>query len=371
MQKISFLVLFLALAGCLFSQKLVIKGKGDIKLKQVGFEEIEDWANDDQKEALTSFIHSCNKFAKMPQRRLVGGQIGNVVVGDFRDVCEIANVVKIMDKKQARNFFENWFRPFLVTTRFGSSRGVFTGYYEASLKGSKIKTDKFKYPVYARPKDLDPSQPYLSRQEIENGALKGKGLEILYVDDKVDLFFMHIQGSGRAILPDGREIRIAYDGKNHQPFTAVGNYMADMGYIERSKINAASVKKWLKENPKKADEVMNVNAAFTFFRISNGEYIVGAQGVPLTEERSLAVDKNIIPYGLPIWIDTKLKRPNKSALDYKRLLVAQDTGSAIRGTIRGDIFFGFGQEAEEKAYYMASRGEYYILLPINIVDKLK
>ena len=370
MTRFSLTIVFLMLQGCLLSEKSVIRGKGDIALHQVDFFEIDGWYEDNHKEALGSLIHSCNKFAKMPQRRSIGGQIGNIKVSDFRDVCDIAQIVKSMNKNQSRNFFENWFRPFLVQTRFGNEKGVFTGYYEASLHGSKVKTDEYKYPIYAKPKDLT-SSPYLSRVEIEEGALEGKGLEILYVKDKVDLFFMHIQGSGRAILPDGREIRVAYAGKNHQPFTAVGNYMADEGYIERHKINAASIKKWLKENPDKMDEVMNVNAAFTFFRIADGEYIVGAQGVPLTPERSLAVDKSIIPYGLPLWLDTKLKRANKSPLPYKRLVVAQDTGSAIKGTTRGDIFFGYGKEAEEKAYYMASRGRYYILLPINLVDKLK
>lgn len=360
----------LFLQACLFTTKTIIKGKGNVKLEQIDFTSIENWENDDHKKALQSFNQSCQKFSKMSQSRVIGGQIGEITVGDFRDVCDIADIVKGMSEKQAKNFFENWFKPFLVEDRSGNSKGVFTGYYEASLNGSETKDEKFKYPIYAKPKDLT-NEPYLSRREIEEGALENKKLELLYVDDKVDLFFMHIQGSGRVKMPDGNEIRIAYAGRNNQPFTAIGNYMVDKDLIERKDLNAATVREWLKNNPEKADKLMNINAAYTFFRISNGEYVVGAQGVPLAAERSLAVDNEIIPYGFPLWIDTNLKKKDGSKEKYQKLMIAQDTGSAIKGTIRGDIFFGYGKEAEEKAFYMASQGKYYILLPINIVDKIK
>jgi membrane-bound lytic murein transglycosylase A len=368
---VSFLLLssLIILPGCLFTSKITIKGKGDIKLKQVDFNSVSGWDNDDHKKALQSFIHSCNKFSKMAQSRLVGGQIGNITAGDFRDVCDIAQVVKTMSNRQTKNFFENWFRPFLVESRFGKSEGTFTGYYEASLKGSRVKTEKYKYPIYGRPKDLN-SEPYLSREEIENGALKHQNLELIYVDDKVDLFFMHIQGSGRVRLDDGTEIRIAYAGRNNQPFIAIANYMFDKGYVNRGSFSSGGVRQWLKNNPDKMDEVMNINPAYTFFKISEGEYVVGAQGSPLTAERSLAVDNEIIPYGLPIFVDTKLKKADGSKQQYSHLFIAQDTGSAIKGVIRGDIFFGYGKEAEEKAFYMASQGQYYILLPIDLIDKL-
>lgn len=364
------LISILLLQGCLFSSKVTIKGKGNMKLRQVGFESLSGWQEDDHKKALSAFLHSCNKFSKMAQNRLVAAQIGNITADDFHDVCDIAEVVKTMNEKQAQNFFENWFKPFLVENRFGSSNGVFTGYYEASLRGSKTKSDVYKYPIYGKPHDLT-NEPYLSREEIENGALKNKNLELLYVDDKVDLFFMHIQGSGRVRLPNGVEVRIAYAGRNNQPFTAVSNYMVDKGLIDRSTMSSATVKDWMKRNIERADEIMNVNAAYTFFRIADSEYVVGAQNVPLTPERSLAVDNEIIPYGLPLWVDTSLKKRDGSKEKYSHLLIAQDTGSAIKGAVRGDIFFGNGKDAEEKAFYMASQGQYYILLPINIVDKMQ
>lgn len=371
-RKITSLCLLLSLSilqGCLFTSKITIKGKGDIKLKQVDFVSISGWENDDHKKALQSFLHSCNRFSKMAQGRLVGGQVGNITVGDFHDVCDIAQVVKTMSNRQSKNFFENWFRPFLVESRFGKSEGTFTGYYEASLRGSRFKTAKYKYPIYAKPKDLD-SEPYLSRAEIESGALKNKNLELLYVDDKVDLFFMHIQGSGRVRLDDGTEVRVAFAARNNLPFIAIANYMYDNNLIDRGSFSSLGVRQWLKNNPDKMDEVMNINPAYTFFRISEGEYVVGAQGTPLTAERSLAVDNDIIPYGLPLFVDTKLKKPDGSKPQYSHLFIAQDTGSAIKGVVRGDIFFGYGKDAEEKAFRMASQGRYYILLPIDIIDKL-
>ncbi len=367
--NLSIIFFTLFLQGCLFSSKITIKGKGDIKLKQVDFSDIDGWQKSDQKQALQAFIHSCNKFAKLPEKRLIGGQIGEITVGDFRDVCDIADIVKTMNAKQTKNFFENWFKPFLVTNRSGNSKGLFTGYYEASLTGSKIKTAKYKYPIYGRPKDLS-TTAYLSRKEIEEGALKGKNLELLYTDDKVGLFFMHIQGSGRVKLENGTEIRLAYAGRNNQPFTAVSNYMADHGLIERGKMSSQSVRDWMNNNLDEADEVMNINAAYTFFKISDGEYVVGAQGVPLIAEHSLAVDSDIIPYGSPLFVETMLKKKDGSKSKFQELFIAQDTGSAIKGVVRGDIFFGYGKDAEEKASYMASQGQYYILLPINVVDKI-
>ena len=338
-------------------------------MKQVDFISLEGWQGDDHKKALQSFLHSCNKFAKLSQRRSIGRDIGNITPADLRDVCEIAEIVKTTNSRQTRNFFENWFRPFLVSNRNGATKGIFTGYYEASLYGSKVKTENFKYPIYAKPKDLT-SAPYLTREEIENGALKNKGLELIYVEDKVELFFLHVQGSGRVTLPDGSKVKITYAGKNNRPYSSIGAYMENHSLLERGKVSAESIKQWMRENPSKADKVMNSNKSYVFFRASNDEYVIGGQGVPLTAERSLAVDRHIMPYGFPLWVDTTLKGRSGVKKPFRRLVVSQDTGSAIKGTVRGDIFFGRGRKAEEKASYMASKGEYYILLPVNIVDKL-
>jgi len=367
------LILILSLlltTGCLFSKKVTIRAKSNLKLKEVNFSDLNSWKDDDHIEALRAFSHSCRKFAKMNQNIIVAGQLGNITAGDFRDVCEIAEVLRNLGSKQTKNFFENWFRPFKIENKNGNSQGVFTGYYEATLNGSKNKTEKYKYPVYSKPKNLTANEEYLTRAEIENGGLKNKKLELLYVDDKVDLFFAHIQGSMRVKMNDGREIRLSYAGRNNQPFIPIANNMLEKKLISRSKANSAGVREWLKENPDQADEIMNINNAYTFFKIFDGEYVIGAQSVPLTTDRSLAIDDEIIPYGSLLWVETKLKKSNGDQEDYNKLMVAQDTGSAINGTVRGDIFFGSGKDAEEKAFYMASKGQYFILLPINIVDKM-
>ncbi|MDA9573479.1 MltA domain-containing protein [Rickettsiales bacterium] len=363
-------ILLLLLSSCFSSSKLSFNGKGNISFKEVSYNDLENWNEVNHQKALQSFNHSCNKFAKMPQNKLVGGQIGSIFIKDFRDVCDIADVVRAMDSKQAKNFFENWFRPLKIATRSGRSRGLFTGYYEASLKGNVRKTDKYRHPIYKVPTDLT-YEPYYSRQEIESGVLSSKGLEILYVDNIVDLFFLHIQGSGRVELPDGSNVRISYAGRNNHPYTSVGGYMVDKGYISADHVNAKTIMKWLNDNPIKAIEVMNQNAAYTFFELSKNEYVVGAQNVPLTAMHSIAIDNDYIPYGLPIWVETHLKDADKNKVKFNNLLIAQDTGSAIRGAVRGDIFFGFGKVAQDNASYMASKGEYYLLIPVNIVDNLR
>lgn len=369
LKKFIALSLLILAVSCIYP-KMVIKGKGNIKLTQVDFEELNGWETAEYRKPLLSFINSCHKFEKLPQNRLIGGQIGDIDARDFRDICDIAEVVKGMSNDQIKNFFQNWFTPFLVSTRSGNSEGLFTGYYEAELRGSKIKNDKYKYPIYARPADLT-TEPYLSREQIEDGALKNKGLEILYVDDKVELFFMHVQGSGRIILPNGAVVRLSFAGKNNLPYTSISNYFIDNKLIDSDKMSANAIKNYLRANPDKMNEALNTNPAFIFFKVSNNDYVVGAQGVELTREHSMAVDNELIPYGLPFWVDTKFKNKEDAGVtEFHKLLIAQDTGSAIKGTVRGDIFFGHGEDAENKASSMASRGQYYIFLPNNIAQKI-
>lgn len=368
LKKIIALSLLTLAVSCIYP-KIVIKGKGNIKLTQVDFEELNGWDKAEYRKPLLSFLNSCHKFEKMPQNRLIGGQIGDIEARDFRDICEIAEVVKGMSNEQIRNFYQNWFTPFLVSNRSGNSDGLFTGYYEAELHGSKIKSEKYQYPIYARPSDLG-NDPYLSREQIEKGALKNKNLELLYVDDKVELFFMHVQGSGRIILPTGAVVRLSFAGKNNQPYNSISNYFLNNDLIDGDKMSANAIKNYLKNNPDKIDEALNSNPSFIFFKISNSDYAVGAQGVELTAEHSLAVDNEIIPFGFPLWVETQFKIKEGKNDEFKKLLVAQDSGSAIKGTVRGDIFFGHGEAAEDKASSMASKGEYYIFLPNNIADKI-
>ncbi len=362
-RKLSILALVFLCSSCSFTN-LIIKGKGDLKLEQVSFEDLPGWQKDNQNRAVISLVNSCNRFAKMPEDKQIGKQIGNITVADFHDVCDIADIIKGVSSKQARNFFENWFVPFEVSNRDGDRQGLFTGYFVPELRGSKTKSDIYQYPIYSRPKDLT-NEPYLTREEIEDGALEGKNLELVWVDDKVDLFFMQVQGSGRVILEDGSIMRLGFASKNNHPYSSIGKYIIENNVIANGDVTYFSIKNWLKNNPDQAKEVMNVNQSYVFFKPSNSNAVIGSQGASLMPYRSLAVDTGIIPLGFPIWLN--INTPNKP---YRKLVIAQDTGSAIKGAVRGDVFFGRGKNAETLAARMNYKGKYFILLPIAAVDRM-
>jgi membrane-bound lytic murein transglycosylase A len=363
------LLILVLLQACVYL-KIIINGTGNLKLTQVDFQDLPGWQEDDQRQAVISLLNSCKKFSSFSNKQLIGNKIGKITAGDFRAVCEIAAVVKNMSNIQARNFFENWFQPFLIEEKNGNNIGKFTGYYEPELRGSKVPTEIYKYPIYARPLALR-KEPFFTRKEITNGALSSQNLEILYVDDKIDLFFLHIQGSGIINFEDNTKVKIAYDSKNNHPYSSIGSYLAQNYQFDKIDLSSLGIKKWLKDNPHLADEVMNINQSYIFFRLASSPEIIGAQMVPLTKERSLAIDNNILPYGFPIWVSTSQKAKNNSLTNFQKLMITQDTGSAIKGTIRGDIFFGNGETAEVKASTMNAKGRYYILLPNEAVNKIQ
>lgn len=361
-KKLITILLTTFLSSCSLTN-LIITGKGNLKLKQVDFTDLPGWQKDDQNRAVIALVNSCRQFAKLPDNKQIGRQIADITVADFHDVCDIAEVIKGMSSGQARNFFENWFVPFEVSDVDYGSKGLFTGYYVPELRGSRTKNEIYKYPVYAKPKNSD--QLNFTREEIENGALAGKDLELLYVDNKVDLFFMQVQGSGRVILDDGEVIKVGFAGKNTHSYSSIGRYIIDNKIINQGNVSYFTIKNWLKNNPEEAEKVMDVNKSFIFFRVSNSDYVYGSQGAPLMTERSLAVDTDIIPLGFPMWLN--VDTPNSP---YQKLVITQDTGSAIKGVVRGDIFFGRGKNSEVKAARMNYRGKYYILLPANVIDKI-
>ncbi len=363
LKRLPLLILIFLLNSCLFTN-LTIKGKGDLKLKQVGFENLPNWQKDQQKKAVNSFVNSCNQFAKMSANKDVGGAIGNVLVSDFEDVCVIAKVIRKMGDAQARNFFENWFVPFEVSNQRGDSQGLFTGYYVPELRGSRTKTDICKYPVYAKPKN--PSDLNLTREEIENGALANRNLELLYVDSPVDLFFMQVQGSGSVVMDDGSIVKLRYAAKNNYPYSSIGRHIIDNKILSGENATYFGIKDWLKNNPDEAKQAMCVNQSYVFFQVSNSDDVYGSTGAPLTAERSLAVDNEVMPSGVPVWLDIKV--PN--SIPYQKMVVTQDTGSATKGEVRGEVFFGRGKTAEKLAAKMNYKGKYYVLLPTAAVDRM-
>ena len=309
------------------------------------------------------------------------GRIGGRV-GAWREPCAAAARLPAGDAA-ARAYFEAWFVPYLVTGE-GGAQGLFTGYYEAELRGAPRPHGPYRVPVYARPPELVTVAlgrfgarwkgqrtagrvadgrlvPFPSRAEIEAGALAGRGLELVWADDAVDVYFLHVQGSGRVRMEDGGVVRLGYDGHNGHAYVAIGRELVAAGAIAGKDLSMQSIRAWLAAHPDAAGRVMARNPSFIFFRAVPGDGPLGAQGAALTPGRSLAVDRRFVPLGVPVWLDTT--DPVEPSRPLRRLVVAQDSGGAIKGAVRGDLFWGFGAAAAERAGRMRQTGRYYLLLP--------
>jgi membrane-bound lytic murein transglycosylase A len=287
-------------------------------------------------------------------------------VGDWRALCQAAEALPAGDDAAARRFFENGFVPLSVAD-YGDSVGLFTGYYEIELNGSRRRHGRFGTPIYRRPPELG-SGPRYSRAEIEDGALAGRGLELLWVDDPGDAFFLQIQGSGRVRLKDGRTIRVGYDGQNGLPYVAVGRLLVERGVISREKVTMDTIRAWMKQHPEEAIQLRRDNPSYVFFREISGDGPIGSEAVVLTPERSIAVDRAFIALGIPIWLEADERFAATEGV--RRLTVAQDTGGAIKGPVRGDLFWGTGGGAAARAGVMNAHGRYYLLLPRSVASRL-
>ncbi len=351
-------------------------------LQPVTFSDLPGWTADTHADALPALAKSCGRLKSMPAGRSLGADNSTGSAADWRELCAAA-IEASADHGAARRYFETWFKPYLVIDN-GDSDGLFTGYYEAELRGAWKRKGRYRVPVYRPPDDLIAADlglfreewkgqrltgrqvngrfvPYPTRSQIDAGVLAGKGLELLWVDDAVDAFFLHVQGSGRVVMDSGQVVRLGFAGRNGHSYVAIGRELIKRGAIPRERMSMQAIREWLQANPGQAAEVMALNPSFIFFDIVDGEGPVGAGGVPLTPGRSLAVDRAFVPLGLPIWLDTT--DPLNPEQPLRRLVVAQDTGSAIKGRVRGDLFWGFGEEAATKAGEMKQRGRYFMLLP--------
>ncbi|MBI4183991.1 MAG: MltA domain-containing protein [Proteobacteria bacterium] len=359
-----------------------------LDLEPVGFDVLPGWQADNHAAALAPLLATCRRIDALPDERALALDPRFGAVGAWRAPCAAAAALVAGGGGEeaegaARRFFETWFTPFALSAG-GGAEGLFTGYYEPELEGSWTQGEKFTVPLYRRPDDLVMVdlglfrdelrgrriagkvvegwlRPYESRREIEGGGLAGRGLELLWVDDPIAAFFLQVQGSGRVRLPDGQTVRIGYAGQNGHDYVSVGRVLIERGALAREGASLQSIRVWLKANPKAAAEVLAANPSFVFFRVVPGDGPVGALGVALTPGRSLAVDPLFVPLGVPLWLD--LEDPLAAGTRLRRLVLAQDTGGAIRGPIRGDLFWGAGAEAEERAGRMKSRGRYFLLLP--------
>ncbi|MEO3427830.1 MltA domain-containing protein [Pelagibius sp. CAU 1746] len=364
-------------------------------LEPVGFAALPGWEADEVAAALPALTRSCGRLLAQPDGRAVGPDALAGTVADWRGPCAALRQIPAGDDPKVldaalRQILERHFQPFAVSNA-GKREGLFTGYYEAELKAAAGPDAPGATPLYRVPDDLVTVDlalfradlrgerlvgrvrdgrlvPYMTRKEIDAGALAGRGLELVWAADPVDAFFLHVQGSGRVVFPDGRVTRVGFAGSNGHAFYAIGRALIDEGAIDRKSASMQKIRDWLRANPEKAKEVMQRNARYIFFREITGEGPIGAQGVPLTPGRSLAVDSSLLPLGVPLYLDTTWPASDRPL---RRLMVAQDVGSAIKGAVRGDFFWGSGEPALEQAGRMKQRGTYYLFLPKAVAERRK
>lgn len=352
-------VLLLALGACTAEPK-----KERFGAVTQDYRNLPGWENDDHAEALKTFLISCEVLAARPREATSGNRLkipGKV----WRSLCDEGAKAK----GQERAFFERRFKPYLMQNN-GKPEGLFTGYYEPLLKGSLTKQGDYIHPVYAAPPELSRQLPYYTRAQIDAGKLAGRRLEIVWVDDPVMLFFMHVQGSGVIKLTNGKLMYLNFAGKNERPYTSIGKVIGEEGLLPKGQIDFFTIREWMRKNPQRAKKVMHKNASYVFFKKRDKAGAIGSVGVPLTPQRSMAVDNAFIPYGLPLFLTTQLPSKQGDDVPFNRLMVAQDTGTAIKGVVRGDIYFGHGGQAEFLAGAMKARGSYYLLLPRELSGQL-
>lgn len=359
------------------------EAKPQMELRAVTFADLPDWGGDDLQDFIPAFEKSCTKIAARLPDEQFGVMESAGTYGDWQAICAGFAVMRERSTEKLKAFFEENFTPHEV--RLGDDpRGLFTGYYEASLRGSRTKSDVNTVPLHARPDDLvmvDLGQfreelkgqriagrveggnlkPYESRADIVAGNWPHQDKVLVWVDDAVDAFFVQIQGSGIVELEEGGVMRVGYAGQNGHPYYAIGRELIARGVLTKENVSMQSIRAWLEANPAQADEVMNTNKSYVFFQESKEEGAIGAQGVALTAERSLAVDRTKISYGVPLWVD--IEKPEGAEGDIRKMMIAQDTGGAIIGAVRGDVFWGYGSRAESIAGAMKSGGRYWVMLP--------
>jgi membrane-bound lytic murein transglycosylase A len=387
MRRAALLVLAAGLAACTPGEKPPVPPTTDrLTLTQVGFDQLPGWRGDRVAAVLPALLKTCDRVAKLPHDRAIGFEGLGGVAGDWYGPCAAARRVPAGDDEAARAVFESWFTPWAAANN-GLPEGLFTGYFEPEIKGSRTRHGRFSVPVYGRPADVVTVdlghfrqdlagetlvgrlegarlEPYPARGDIEAGAIDGKAPVLLWTDDPVDLHIMHIQGSGRVRLDDGQVVRLGVAGTNGRKFVGVGRVLKDEGRLDDTSMPA--IRAWLKAHPAEAREVMARNPRYVFYSVGSGDGPVGTEGVALTPERSLAVDPRFVPLGVPLWLDTV----DPTGQPLRRILVAQDTGAAIKGPVRGDVFWGPGEAAFDKAGRMKSRGRMFLLLPRSRSPKL-
>ena len=355
----------------------------------VAWSDITGWSADDHLAAYKTFRDSCKPISAQTKPPSEPKALGT----SLRDPCRVARGLELSDGARAMAFFEENFLPVRIS-RLGEPEGFVTGYYEPIVDGSRTENEVYKVPVYRRPSNLfvrgitqssvglpnggkvfrkigrRKLVPYYDRAEIEDGAIEGRGLEICWLKDQTDLLFSQIQGSARVSLDDGSTVRINYDAHNGYPYTPVGRILIERNIIPRDQMSMQKIREWMTANPDGANELRRQNKSYVFFRevnLSDKDEAVGAQGVPLTPGRSIAVDKALHVYGTPFFIEGELPIETEiSKTPFRRLMIAQDTGSAIVGPARADLYLGAGVEAGKTAGRFRHSMRFVMLLPKSL-----
>ncbi|MFO7576747.1 MAG: MltA domain-containing protein [Pelovirga sp.] len=340
-------------------------------LTPVAWEQLDGWEEDHPAPALEAFRNSCVSLRWREE---------------WRAVCSLAQQIDAVDSLTVRNFFEQYFVPHQVRNADGSSSGLMTGYYGPELRGSRVPTEEYRYPLYRQPDDMliidldglypelgnyrlrgrvegNRVVPYFDRRQIDFGEDPLTGSELFWVADPVELFFLHIQGSGSILLPDGESVVVNYANQNGHPYRSIGKLLLDRNEMTRDQMSMQNIRRWVERNPQAGKQLLAENPSYVFFReLPPGtQSPPGAMGIPLTPLRSLAVDPRTIPLGAPVFLSTTF--PGAGDLPLRQLMVAQDTGGAIKGRVRGDFFWGMGNSAGELAGRMRNQGELWVLLP--------
>ncbi|HRQ61693.1 MAG TPA: murein transglycosylase A [Alphaproteobacteria bacterium] len=352
-----------------------------VRLVPASFSDLPGWGQDDLAGFAGALSQSCGRIAKQDPKAAFGSIPEAGTYGDWQDICR-----DLDGAGDLKAFIEARFQPMAVNP---GEEGLFTGYYEASLKGSRRKGGAYQTPLYGRPDDLvmvnlgefreelkgqriagrvsgGNLKPYETRAQIVAGDWPHNDKALLWVDSPADAFFVQVQGSGLVELDSGETVRIGYAGQNGHPYYAIGRELIKRGELTKDNVSMQAIEDWLAAHPGQAEEIMSTNKSYVFFekQKNQGSGPKGGEGLPLTPLRSLAVDRSLLPYGLPLFLD--VEEPLGSGYGpIQRLMVAQDTGGAIIGAVRGDVFWGHGAKAEELAGPMKSSGRYWALVPRN------
>ena len=375
--------MLLLLASCHGGEKAgIVSPIGSVSLQKSSFSSLSGWDSDNFSLFDKALKSVCGVIIKNPRQSLKSEHI-EYSITEYKKHCE---KMQNLSRRELKTYIENNFEPYAVVVG-GQKEGKFTSYYEANIRASYQKGGKYKYPIYGKPKDFvevnlrdfDAGLPnqrlvgrvkngklvkYYTRQEIDEGKLDAP--VILWGDDEVDIFIMQIQGAAVATLPDGNEVRVGYADNNGHKFKGIGSILLEKKLIKPSEASMPKIREWLKNNGNKAKKNMLLNDRYIFHQIVRAEGPIGAMGLPLYAGRALAVDRDYIPLGSMMWLETTA--PNGSKLN--KAVMAEDVGSAIKGGIRGDYFWGHGEEALAEAGRMNSKGRYYILLPKGVGVKV-